>query len=117
MKVRKEQTETLQQAADRDYAMRLLYFLQDQFPDAAEHEQATLREGIRGQIAKARSYGFLTERQIAAYVISAWLLGEDFDHEFPAVQQILRPGLTPVEKSTQLEQFTRDIFDQLKRSV
>lgn len=117
MQIRKEQIETLQKGVERVYKMRLVRFLQDQFPDAAECNHATLAEGTGEQIAKARTHGFLTEWQIATYVMSAWLLGGDFDREFPAVEQMLGLNLTPAEKSNWLEQFTKDIFDQLKRSA
>jgi hypothetical protein len=117
VQIRKGQIKALQEDAEYVYKMRLVRFLQDQFPDAAECNQATLIVGVGEQIGKARTYGFLTERQIATYVMSAWLLGDDFDREFLAVQQMLGLNLTPAEKSTWLERFTKDIFDQLRRSA
>lgn len=115
MLIRKEQLDAFQRAADHDYEMRLVRFVQDQFPDAAHEPEASLAEGIREQIAKARSYGLLTEAQIATYITSAWLLGGDFDREFPAARQMLRSDAPTDEKSDWLERFTKDLFEQLEQ--
>ena len=117
MVIRKEQMDAFQRAAERSYEMRLVHFLQSQFPDAAHEDEASLLEGIRGQIAKARGYGLLTEQQIAAYITSAWLLGGDFDLEFPAAKQMLRSNVTPDDKSDWLEQFTEELFDRLEQRI
>lgn len=117
LRIRKEQMDAFQQAAERSYRIRLVHFLRQQFPDAAECEETSLTQEVGEQVLKARSYGFLTERQIANYVISAWLLGRDFDTEFPVVQQMLGSELPPDEKSGSLEQFTTELFHQLERSA
>jgi len=115
--IRKEQLDAFQRAANRDYEMRLVRFLQDRFRDAAQAPKASLIEGVRAQIANARSYGLLTERQIATYIASAWLLGGDFDREFPAARQMLGSDAPMDEKSDWLEQFTKDVFDRLEQRI
>jgi hypothetical protein len=115
--IRKEQMNAFQQATDSIYEMRLFHFLQNQFPDAAREAEVSLVEGIKAQIAKARGYGLLTERQIAVYITSAWLMGGDFDQEFPAAREMLRSNVTPDDKSDWLERFTEELFDRLEQRI
>ena len=115
MQIRKGQMDAFEQAANRDYEMRLVRFLQSQFPDAAREREASLVDGVRPQIANARRYGLLTEQQIATYVTSAWLLGSDFDGEFPAAREMLISGAPADEKSDWLARFTKALFEQLEQ--
>jgi len=115
--IRKEQMDAFQRAADCSYEMRLVHFLQSQFPDAAHEAEASLVEGIRGQIAKARGYGLLTEQQIATYVTSAWLLGGDFDQEFLAANEMLGSNVPPDDKSDWLERFSEELFHRLEQRI
>ncbi|KHD11469.1 hypothetical protein PN36_29115 [Candidatus Thiomargarita nelsonii] len=70
---------------------------------------------IHEQVSKARSYGLETERQIANYVTTAWLLGQQFDTEFPAAQEMLNSSnYSHDEKSLWLEQWTEQIFATLE---
>lgn len=115
--IRNEQMDAFRRASDRVYEMRLLRFLKHQFPDAAQAPDGPLLSEIREQIANARAYGIVTERQIATYITSAWLLGGDFDGEFPAAQTMLNSEASGKAKSEWLEQFTKGLFAQLGRRI
>jgi hypothetical protein len=115
VQIRKEQIDAFRLAAEHDYEIRLVRFLQGRFPDAAREPEATLLEGVRPQIANARGYGLITEQQIATYVTAAWLLGADFDREFPAAQQMLVSGAPADENSDWLARFTKELFKTLEQ--
>ena len=112
--IRKEIMDALGQSAWTDFARRLVAFLQGQFPDAAEQPRESLVKGVRGQIAAARGYGMVTEQDIAIYVTSAWLLGGEFDREFPAVAEMMASEAPPETKAEWLEEFTNEVFEGLE---
>jgi hypothetical protein len=114
VQIRKEQIHSFRQASEQDYEVRLVHFLKGRFPDAARAPEATLIEGIRPQVTNARSYGLITEQQIAIYVTAAWLLGADFNSEYPAALQVLISGAPADEKSDWLARFTKQLFDTLE---
>jgi hypothetical protein len=71
----------------------------------AELESAEGRVVLRQQCAAARRYGLLADLDVARYVVTAWLLGTDFDQRFPAMQQLLAsPRLRPRQKADAIEQ-------------
>jgi hypothetical protein len=73
------------------------------------------RRILREQCEKARSYGFVSELDIARYIITAWLLGVDFDTKFPAMQEVLTdPELEPGKKADLIEQFSVTLFETLQ---
>jgi hypothetical protein len=115
--IRKEQIDALQRATDRNYEIRLVYFLRNQFPDAELKTEASLVDGIGPQIVKARGYGLITEQQIAVYVTSAWLLGGDFDNAFPAAKEMLNSSVMADHKSDWLEHFTEKLFERLGQRI
>ena len=92
----------------------MVRFLRTQFPNAARHAEAALIEGVGAQISNARGYGFRTEQQIATYVTTAWALGARFDHDFPAVVEVLRSRSSLREKAAWLQRFTKETFRQLE---
>ena len=107
--------DALKLALERAFLLRLVQFLRNQFPDAVTAPQKELEAGVERQIKQARGHGFLAEQDIATYVTSAWLLGEEFDREFPAVAEVLE-SISPVdEKANWLEQFTETIFRELEK--
>ena len=96
---------------------RLSRLLRDNLPDSrgvidTPSGQQTLRE----QCAKACSYGLKTELNIANYIITAWLLGVDFDTRFVTMKEILsNPELTPSEKSNGITQVTSIVLSDLQK--
>jgi hypothetical protein len=72
------------------------------------------RLGIRQQIERAQAYGLFTELEVARYLITAWLLGPDFDRRFPAMQELLETvALTPAAKAEALERVTVTLLNGL----
>ncbi len=115
MQIRKEQMDTFSQAELTKFETRIADFLYSEFPDVQTIPQAELMPAIHEQVNKARSYGLETERQIANYVTTAWLLGQQFDTEFPAAQEMLKSSeYTQDDKSEWLAQWTEEMFAALE---
>ena len=69
---------------------------------------------IGGLADKAVEYGLETEQQALAYIVTGWLLGLEFDAEFPAARFMLAsPDYTPAEKADWLENWTVRMFSLL----
>lgn len=72
------------------------------------------RAELRAQCANARRYGLYTEFDIARYVVTAWLMGVDFDRRFPAMTAILTDAsLSPTQKADMIEQLTSSVLAEL----
>lgn len=69
---------------------------------------------MREQCAKARSFKMTAELDIARYVITAWLLGPDFDTRFGAMTEILNTDrLTPAQKAEAVERVCTTVMTEL----
>lgn len=114
MKIRKEQMEAFEQVELTKFETRIADFLQTQFPDAKEIPLKDLMPVIHEQVACAHSYGLETEQQIVNYVTTAWLLGQEFDREFPAAQEKLSSNkYSADDKSEWLVLWTKKMFTSL----
>jgi hypothetical protein len=114
LNIREEQLESFNQHGTHDYELRLAKFLQDRFADAAQEPTDKLHPHVAEQIEKAREYCLLSEQQVAVYVISAWLLGRDFDTEMLAVREVLTAPIPGDAKTHFLRQLTIQIFKELE---
>jgi hypothetical protein len=115
LKIREDQLEALAAPSAEAFAERLARFLCEQFPEASEEPPAELRAAVGGQAERARGYGLTTERQAAVYVTCAWLLGPDFDAEFPAAREMLGTDEYPPEdKADWLERWVEALFGALE---
>ena len=108
--IREEQFRALELAQEDRFITRLMDFLRQRFPDSLEMPPDMLMAEMRRQFEKAQYYQIVTEQGVATYVITAWLLGVDFDNEFPAAQEILSSNVTPEYKQHWLAEWTAGIF-------
>ncbi len=114
-KIRKEQMDAQSKAVRENFEDRLIEFLCGEFPEAKEAPPAKLRLAVREQIDHATAYGLKEERYVAVYLVTAWLLGQKFDTEFPAAQEILSSKMrTPAAKAEDLEKLTQRLFVALE---
>lgn len=90
---------------------RAVNFLYENFPESLDEDPEELTEAVGGQLEKADSYGLVTEQQAMTYITSAWLLGLNFDKEFPAAKETLKSkDFSPDEKAEWLAKWTEKIF-------
>ncbi len=100
------------------YERRLIGLLRERFADARSVPDAALRPIVREQIARAATYALLSERDVATYVTTAWMMGRNFDRCFPAAVRVLRNlSLRPHDKCIWLESWTVRMFVTLEQRV
>ena len=111
MIIRKEQFDEMAIPNIAQFIERAIAFLYENFPESLDEDTDELTEAVGFLIEKAETYGLVTEQHAMTYITSAWLLGEDFDEEFPAAQETLSSDqFTPDEKSEWLAKWTEKIF-------
>jgi len=97
---------------------RIAGFLRREFPDAAAEDRRELVAAVADQIVRAKGYHLESDRDFAVYVTAAWMLGADFDREFPAAQAVLSSDrLIRAEKREWLMEFVAELFSRLERPV
>ena len=99
MIIRRSQYDALGRCGEDTFEVRLAGILAEQFPETAT-DASQLRNEIRLQIRASRSYGLVTEQQIATYVVAACALGHDFVERFPAAEQVFASGFLSAEEKT-----------------
>jgi len=96
-------------------AGKMMLVLRGKFAQANELADAEFKESIALQIERALYYGITIERNIALYIVTAFLMGENFDTEFKAVQHFLPdPNLDETTKANALEQWCGMVFEALE---
>ncbi len=114
LRIRLEQLEAFSTNQEDNFAERVVRFLQLQFPDAAQEDSSKLLTVVKRQIFKAESYGIEFEQDLAIYTTAAWLLGPDFDTEFPAAFAVLSsPKMQGQKKAAWLRDFATELFSRL----
>ncbi len=115
LKIRKDQMATLSEPMGDQFVDGLVAFLREEFDDARRERVKDLEPGVRAQVQKARSYNLVTREQIATYVTAAWLLGVEFDTEFPAVKDVLpSEAYTADQKADWLAEWVERMFYELE---
>ena len=90
---------------------KLLNFLHGLFPESAEIPDEELIKTLQSLLEKASGYGLESENDFTVYIITAYLLGVDFDTESPAVSKILsETGVTASEKARNLQNWTQQLL-------
>ncbi len=99
------------------YLQRLRELIRQHFPQhSAGIDDDRMDQLLWEQTLLARHYGLEDERSAARFALTAFLLGEGFDHHVPALAQILGSDqLSPSRKAQALEDFTLLLFSILGR--
>ncbi len=114
MIIRREQLASLGESRFRD---RFRALLKECFEDARSISPDDLNAAISSQLKKAERYGLTSEQPAATYIMSAWLLGSDFDARFPAVgERLADENTSQADKAKWLETFTTTLLDSLEHS-
>ena len=115
LKIRKEQMANLSGRRTEQFVERIADFLHEEYPETEDIPHEEFLATIHRQTNRADSYGLTTEQQVATYVTCAWLLGLDFDSEFPAAQEVLTSDQhSPEAKREWLAEWTEAIFAALE---
>ena len=105
----------LSNIADSLFEQKFVRFLHEQAPDSiGAIETPEGRAILRDQIASARRYGFNSEADLSTYILTAWLMGPDFNVRFPAMTEVLESkSLSPSEKAEALSQISTMVLGEL----
>lgn len=115
MIIRREVFQAFAAVPRAEFRRSLIGFLREQFPDAKDMPAAELEAGVDLCIAKAESYGIDTCQDVATYTVTAFLVGVDFDTDFPAATDILvSPVLGSGDKAQWLREWTAELFRALE---
>ena len=99
------------------YIARLSQFLKEKVPAMAAVPPAELHGQLRLLIAQARTFDMVTEAGIAAYSVTAAMLGLDFVERFRGARVILMSSETEERKARLLEGFTVRLLETLGRPL
>lgn len=113
--IRLSQTQ-LDALARNNFSERMALLLHEQFPeDLPDPGDPALQAFVQNQTEAAYRHGFAKEREVATYVLTAWMLGEAFDRAMPAVAECLAdPTMTAGDKADWLEAYTVTLFEVLR---
>ena len=113
MIIRKSQFD---QMASERFLDRVIEILCASYPDARSSLSSEMgRAALREQYSKAIGYGLSPEASAARYLITAWLLGPDFDTRFPAMHEVLSdPSIAPWRKAESIESFAVTLLEMLQ---
>lgn len=109
--------EQLEQASEQRFERRLIGVLTKVDPTAAAvlgtvEGAATLHL----QCDRARAAGMQSELDVSRYVVTAWLLGLDFDTRFPAIAEVLSTTrLSPLQKGEAIERICTAVLIELRQ--
>jgi hypothetical protein len=98
-----------------EFRRSLIQFLRENFDDAKTMPSLELEGSVDLCIAKAERYGLNTGQDAATFTVTAYLLGLDFDSEFPAATSVLlSPVLVSADKAEWLREWTEELFRTLE---
>lgn len=96
------------------FERKLAGFVREKFPEEQGHRVSRTEARIGLQAARARQHGLDTEQSIAIYVVTAWIMGEDFDERLSAAGDVLNSKFSPEEKADWLEQWAPAVLASLR---
>lgn len=67
-------------------------WMRREFPGA---ESELEDEDVKVQMERARNFGFDCNEDVRAFLLVSWLLGQDFENQFPNASKILLNELMP----------------------
>lgn len=98
-----EQMDAMGRTSEAAFTERLTAFVRAELGGEA---CAVTREDVVALVDRARGHGFTLQSTIAAYVLAARLLGDDFEERLPAARALLA-GAAPEEiRAFELERLT-----------
>jgi hypothetical protein len=102
LKLSNDQEAVFAEEAERLYEERVVNFLRERFPDARALPRRDVAKVVHEQIGKAERYGMISERQVATYAMTAWILGVQFDETFPILRDALQDMYLDPERKAEI---------------
>jgi hypothetical protein len=99
-----------------DFIMKMMELLRSDFDEIKTMDDSALHQEIDLQISKANRYGFTLNSTIASYIVSAFVMGENFDTDFKVASKILNSNMDEQEKCNKTEEWVTEIFSALENN-
>jgi sorbitol-specific phosphotransferase system component IIA len=117
-KITDEQISRMGNSKRKELIEKMILVLRSKFEEATQIPDEEFEYTMHLQIERALHYGLTLEMNIAVYTVTAFLLGENFDSEFKAVDHFL-PDMTLNEtrKAEALQQWSGLLFSTLEEPV
>jgi hypothetical protein len=100
--------------AEQRYIAKLAAFLREKVPSLANEDPAAMTVQCKLLKDKAGSFNMRSEQAVAAFAMTAAVLGLDFVERFRGARQILYADTPEDEKAELLEGFTVTLVQRLK---
>ncbi|KYG03089.1 hypothetical protein BE21_53405 [Sorangium cellulosum] len=111
MKIKRDQAGALSALARSAFRERLVRFVQENCNGAARVSRSELSQTVKFLIERAESYGIETERQVAIFVVTRWVIGEKFDSVFSQIERMLiDDSIGADEKTSRLREYAMDLL-------
>jgi len=115
LSIRKEQLQIFHEKSVENFSDRTYDFLCEEFEDIGKENKSEVIDTIKQLIEKGNSYQLITEQQLIIFIITAWLLGKNFDTDFPKANEILSSSnYSPSDKVEWLSKWTESLFKALE---
>lgn len=114
MVVRVDQISAMSCVPGAEFVKQIASLLRDYFDDAANEDSEALLAVSQRQVQKAAGYGLDSQGAAASYVITAWIMGEDFDAEFEAASTQLQSAESQEHKAFWLGEWTEQYLAALE---
>lgn len=117
LKIKSTQLEAFAAINREIFIEKLILLLRTEFESAENISDEEFKRVIPIQINRANRYLIFLDVNIAKYVISAFLMGEEFDEKFNGAKKILEQIRVHENKKTEeLEEWTLQIFENLENN-
>lgn len=115
MRIRPEVYRALAAIPRAEFRRSLIQFLREHFEDTKAMPAPELEGSVDLCLAKAERYGLDSGQDAATFAVTAYLMGMDFDREFPAATDVLlSPVLASPDKAEWLREWTEELFRALE---
>jgi uncharacterized protein YpuA (DUF1002 family) len=112
----KTQLSILSDAKKEEFIQKMASLLRSEIEEVAELNDIELKHEIEKQISKAKQYGLNLNSSLTTYIITAFLMGENFDTDFNRANEILMSLFEQEKKCRDLEKWAYDIFNALENN-
>lgn len=115
MIIKNQQFDAFVNPNKKEFIKRMMSLLREEFESAAQIPDDEFKAIITNQIKRANNYGVKIETNIAKYIITAFLMGIDFDKNFTGARKILDNNtVDETNKISSLEEWTLQVFENIE---
>jgi hypothetical protein len=108
--IKNSQLETLSAIGREEFIKKMMKLLRNDFEELRSVPVKELHDTISLLIDKAKAYGFSLTSTLASYIVTSFVLGDNFDTEISSAKDILIEETHETQKSKNLEDLVNNIL-------